>query len=58
MIKVRRNVSLGQWKGCVFLHVGSTAYLWPILAGDRSWGIELVTPMRWLSIRPLFVWRR
>lgn len=61
MFHVERNVAYGQWKGCLFLHVGATAFLMQLSrAGHWSVGFELLTPSRWFAFRPFrrLTWRR
>jgi hypothetical protein len=46
------DVSFGQFRGCLFVQIGSTAFGLSCLLGDRSWGLELLTPSRWFAFRP------
>jgi len=55
-----RNVEFGQWNGCLFVHAGTTCWILARLPGDRSWGLEILTPARWFALRPFrrLTWRR
>jgi len=59
--RIFRDTLFGQWKGCVFVQIGTTAVvLYDGLSRDRSWGLELVTPWRWFALRPFhrLTWHR
>ena len=59
-MKFYSNTAIGQWRGCTFVQIGSLCLvLWP-LPGERSWGLEVCTPMRWFALRPFrrLIWRR
>lgn len=58
--RLHRNVAFGQWRGCAFVHVGSFCFILCRLSGERSWGLELCTPVRWVALRPFcrLVWSR
>ena len=49
---LERNVSFAQFRGCLFLQLGATALILARLPGERSWGLELFTPARWVALRP------
>lgn len=57
---VVKNVAIGQWRGCVFVQVGSTCVVLWDLPGDASIGLEILTPERWFALRPFkfLTWRR
>lgn len=60
-MKIYRNVWFSQWRGCLFIQVGTFGLVFLALPGNRSWGMELVTPERWFALRPfkrLTWWRR
>lgn len=61
MLHVERNVAYGQWKGSLFLQVGTTALLVQLSrSGHWSCGLEILTPERWFAFRPFrcLTWRR
>lgn len=59
-MEVRRQIAFGQWRGALFVQVGATVIILAHLSGERSWGLELCTPMRWFALRPFrrLTWRR
>jgi hypothetical protein len=59
-MEIHRQTAFGQWRGCLFVQVGATALILTALPGERSWGLELLTPMRWFALRPFhrLTWRK
>lgn len=55
-----KNVAFGQWRGCVFVQVGSTCIVLFDIPSDASIGLEVMTPDRFFAFRPFkfLTWRR
>jgi|LakMenEpi03Aug12_release.lakeMendotaPanAssembly.Ray.scaffolds.fasta_scaffold4113627_1 hypothetical protein len=55
-----KNVSIGQWRGCAFIQIGTTCVVLFELPGEMSVGIEIMTPERVFALRPVkfLTWRR
>jgi hypothetical protein len=60
MFGIYRGIAFCQWKGCLFLHIGTTGFYAQVFKGNRCWGLELLTPDRWFALAPFrrLTWRR